>query len=162
MLFIAHVYRPLWDSIGTSGIISLLQCNDIIESHLASIHLSRETITEGQLILARAGLFDLDESLVAQMSVCAKHRHTYGKFWRPRAACQYPAHRGRPGRSQKRAKSRYSVNLEMAKAIKCMVFLFKSAQVRTTNCNFLTHLLLHNTGVKTFHRFSLQNSLPQF
>ena len=162
MLFIAHVYRPLWDSIGPSGIISLLQCNDSIDSHLASIHLSRETIAEGQLILARAGLFDLDKSLVAQMSVCAKHRHTYGKFWQPRTACQYPAHQGRPGRSQKGAKSRYSVNLGMAKAIKSIVFLFKSVQVRTTNCNFLTHLLLHNTGVKTFHRFSLQNSLPQF
>ena len=23
------------------------------------------------------------------------------------------------------------------------------------------HLLLHNTGVKTFHRFSLQTGLPQ-
>ena len=43
-----------------------------------------------------------------------------------------------------------------------MVFLFKSVQVRTTNCNFLTHLLLHNTGIKTFHRLSLQNRLPQF
>ena len=105
------------DSRGTSGIFSLLQCTDSIESHLATIHLSRETITEGQLILARAGLFDLDESLVAQMFVCAKHRHTYGKFWRPRTACQYPAHQGRPGRSHKGAKSRYSVNLEMAKAI---------------------------------------------
>ena len=93
------------DSRGTSGIISLLQCNDPIESRLASIHLSRETITEGQLILARAGLFDLDESLVAQMSACTKHRHTYGTFWRPRTACQYPEHQGRPGGSQKGAKS---------------------------------------------------------
>ena len=105
------------DSRGISGIFSLPQCTDSIESHLASIHLSRETITEGQLILARAGLFNLDESVVSQMSVCAKHRHTYGKFWRPRTTCQYPAHQGRPGWSQRGAKSRYSVNLEMAKAI---------------------------------------------
>ena len=115
VLSIAPVYRPLWGH--KRDIISLLQCNDSIDSHLASIHLSRENITEGQLILARAGLFDLDESRVAQMSVCAKHRHTYGKFWRPRTACQYPAHQGRLGRSQKGAKGRYSVNLEMAKAI---------------------------------------------
>ena len=105
------------DSRGISGIFSLLQCTDSIESHLASIHLSRQTITEGQLILARTGLFYLDEPVVAEMSVCAKHRHTYGKFWRPRTACQYPAHQGRPGRSQRGATSRYSVNLEMAKAI---------------------------------------------
>jgi len=106
VLSIAHVYRPLWEFKRNMGIVSLRQCNDSIESHLASIHLSRETITEGQLILARAGLFDLDESVIAQMSVCAKHRHTYGEFCRPRTACQYPAHHGRPGRSQKGAKSR--------------------------------------------------------
>lgn len=46
--------------------------------------------------------------------------------------------------------------------IKCMVFLFKSVQVGTTNSDFLTHLLLHTTGVKTFYRFSFQNSSPQF
>ena len=102
---------------GNSGLFCLLECNDSVESHLASIHLSQENISEGDLILARAGLFDLDESVVANMWICAKHRHTYGKCWRPIASCQYPAHRGRAGKSQKRAKSRYSVNLEMAKAI---------------------------------------------
>ena len=93
---------------------SLLQCTDSIENHLAFIHVPRKTITEGQLILARAGLCDLDESILMQMSACAKHRHTYEEFWRPRTACQYPALQGCPGRSQKEAKSRYSVNLEMA------------------------------------------------
>ena len=105
------------DSRGISGFFNLLHCTESIESHLASVHLSRETITEGELILARAGLFDLEQTVVEQMSVCAKHRHTLGKFWRPRTACQYPAHQGRPGRSQKGAKSRYSVTLEMSKAI---------------------------------------------
>ena len=57
-----------------SGIFSLLQCTDYIESHLASIHLSQENITEGKLILARAGLFDLDKLLVTEMSIYAKHR----------------------------------------------------------------------------------------
>ena len=35
------------DSRLTLDILSLLQCTDSIESHLACIHLSRETITEG-------------------------------------------------------------------------------------------------------------------
>lgn len=105
------------DSRGISGLFPLPECTDSIESHLSLIHLSRENITEGELILARAGLFDLDESVVAQMVVCAKHRHTYGKFWRPRTACQYPVHKGRSGKNQKGAKSRYSVSLEMSKAI---------------------------------------------
>ena len=105
------------DSRGISVLFRLPECTESIESHLASIHLSRENIKEGALILARAGLFDLDESVVAQMVVCAKHRHTYRKFWRPRTACQYPVHKGWPGRNQKGAQSRYSVSLEMSKAI---------------------------------------------
>ena len=102
---------------GISGLFPLPECTDSIESHLSLIHLSRENITEGELILARAGIFDLDESVVAQMVVCAKHRHTYGKFWRPRTACQYPVLKGRSGKNQKGAKRRYSVSLEMSKAI---------------------------------------------
>ena len=65
---------------GISGIFRLLDCKDWIESHLASIHLSRESISEGKPILARSGIFDFDESVVEQMSVCAMHRHNYGKF----------------------------------------------------------------------------------
>ena len=105
------------DSRGVSGLFNLPQCTDSVESHLSSIHLSRENVTEGELILARDGFFDLEESVVTEMWVCAKHRHTYGKFWRPRTACQYPAH---PGSDHKGAKSRYSVNLEMSKAISRM------------------------------------------
>ena len=96
---------------------NLLQCTDSVESHLSLIHLSKESVTEGELILARAGLFDIDDSVMAKMLVCAKHRHTYGKFWRQRSACQYPTH---PGSDSKGAKSQYSVNLEMSKAISKM------------------------------------------
>ena len=88
-----------------------------LESHLSSIHLSRENVTEGQIILAKAGFFDLEESVVTEMWVCAKHRYTNRKFWRSRTECQYPAH---PGSDHKGAKSRYSVNLEMSKAISRM------------------------------------------
>ena len=109
--------RNCGDSRGVSGLFSLLQCTDSIESHLASIHLSRENVTEGKLILARAGFFDLDESVIAKMTVCAKHRHSYGKFWRPRTSCLYPSHQGRPRRGQQGAKSWRSVNLNMSKAI---------------------------------------------
>ena len=109
--------RNCGDSRGVSGQFSLLQCTDSVESHLASIHLSWENITEGQLILARAGLFDLDESVIAKMTVCAKHRHSYGKFWRQKTSCLYPSHQGRPRRGQQGARSRYSVNFTMSKEI---------------------------------------------
>ena len=116
--FLSHsLETSCGDSRGVSGLFNLLQCTDSVESHLSLIHLSKESVTEGELILARAGLFDIDDSAMAKMLVCAKHRHTYGKFWRQRSACQYPTH---PGSDSKGAKSRYSVNLEMSKAISKM------------------------------------------
>ena len=43
---------------------------------------------------------------------------------------QYPALHGRPGRSQTGAKSRYSVNLEMAKAVYLNVWCSHSSRFR--------------------------------
>ena len=40
------------------------------------------------------------------MWVCAKQRHSYGKFWRQSTTCQYPTH---PGSDSKGVKSQYSV-----------------------------------------------------
>ena len=65
-----------------------------------------------------------------------------------------PALQGRPGRSQKGPKSRYSVNLEMAKAVYSNAWCSHSSRFRCVHvpCNFLTHILLHHIGVETFHR----------
>ena len=116
--FLSHsLETSCGDSWGVSGLFNLLQCTDSVESHLSLIHLSKESVTDRELIQARARLFDKEDSVLAKMLVCAKHRHTYGKFWRQRSACQYPTH---PGSDSKGAKSRYSVNLEMSKAISKM------------------------------------------
>ena len=40
----------------------LTKCKDDIQGHLSSFHLSWENIEEYELILARAGLFDIPES----------------------------------------------------------------------------------------------------
>ncbi|KAL9962229.1 hypothetical protein ACROYT_G031311 [Oculina patagonica] len=135
------------DSRGVSRLFCLLECDEPIDSHLASIHLSQENITEWQIILARAGFFDLEESVVEKMTVYAKHRHTYGKFWRPRTAFLYPAHQGRPRRNQQGAKSRYSVNLEMSKAIQKMYGVFvQVGSVICINCRNQ-----YNVSVKEMH-----------
>ena len=89
--FLSHS-RICGDSRGISGFFNLLHFTESTESHLASAHLSRENIMEGELILARAGLSYLEQTVVEQMSVCSKHKHTFGKFWCPKTACQYPAH----------------------------------------------------------------------
>ena len=51
---------------GVSGLFNLPQSTDSIESHLCLIYLSKESVTEGELIFARAGLFDKEDSVMAK------------------------------------------------------------------------------------------------
>ena len=46
--------------------LNLPQSTDSIKSHLYLIHLSKESSTEGELIFARAGLFDVEDSVMAK------------------------------------------------------------------------------------------------
>ena len=45
---------------------NLPQSTDSIESHLCLIPFSKESVTEGELIFARAGLFDVEDSVMAR------------------------------------------------------------------------------------------------
>ena len=45
------------DSRGACGIVRLSDCNDEIRNHLISCHLSKEALSENEMILARAGFF---------------------------------------------------------------------------------------------------------
>ena len=42
---------------GLSGLVRLSECNDEVKHHLISCHLSKEVLSENELILARIGLF---------------------------------------------------------------------------------------------------------
>ena len=55
---------------GLSGLIRLSECNDKVKNHLISCHLSKEVLSENELILARTGLFHLAQE------------DTWGKRWR--------------------------------------------------------------------------------
>ena len=66
-----------------------------ISNHLRRCHLSREHVTEIDLILARTGLFDLTASKVKEMTVCPKHRNSLGSYWQAPRMCQYPEHTGK-------------------------------------------------------------------
>ena len=90
----------------------LSDCNDEIRNHLISCHLSKEALSENELILA--GFLNLAREDVARMWICFRHRHTLGKFWRSsKVICQYPQHSG----ENKRVKGRDVVNLQMAQDI---------------------------------------------
>ena len=101
------------NSRGVTESVRLEDCNESITNHLNTCHLSRETLTESQLILARAGIFDFPVSKLSETMICPKHRHTLGKYWKQRRPCQYPTHKG----GKKAVKTRDVVNVAMEKEI---------------------------------------------
>ena len=56
----------------------LNSCNADISLHLVNHHLSRENVCEMALILARAGLLELSDDQIKNMTVCPDHRYTLG------------------------------------------------------------------------------------
>ena len=102
---------------GVTESVCLEDCTDNISSHLNSCHLSWERLTECELILTRAGIFDLPvSSKLSEMMICPKHRHSLGKHWKQKKPCQYPKHRG----GNKAIKTRNVINIKMAKEIKML------------------------------------------
>ena len=43
----------------------------------------------------RAGLYCLGEKNIEGMTVCPRHRHAFGTFWRSPTTFQYPKHAGK-------------------------------------------------------------------
>jgi hypothetical protein len=43
----------------------------------------------------RAGLYCVGEKNIEGMTVCPRHRHAFGKFWRSPTTFQYPEHAGK-------------------------------------------------------------------
>ena len=97
--------------------VCLEDCTDNISSHLNSCHLSWERLTEYELILTRAGIFDLPvSSKFSEMMISPKHRHSLGKHWKQTRPCQYSKHHG----GNKAIKTRNVINIKMAKEIKML------------------------------------------
>ena len=69
---------------GKEELASLGECKDNISGHLASCHLSRESLLEFQLILARSGLNNVSADQFSHMKICPKHRNQIEKFTKGR------------------------------------------------------------------------------
>ena len=106
-----HEY--IMDSRGVTESVRLEDCNESITNHLNTCHLSLETLTESQRILARAGIFDFPVSKLSETMIYPKHRHTLRKYWKQWRPCQYPTHKG----GKKAVKTRDVVNVAMTKEI---------------------------------------------
>ena len=80
---------------GGADFVCLNSCNADISSHLMNHHLSRENVCEMDLILARAGLLELTDDQIKNMTVFPVLRCTLGKYWQAAKTCQYPKHHGK-------------------------------------------------------------------
>ena len=98
---------------GEGKIILLHECVHEMSNHLRRCHLSRENVTQIDLILARAGLFDLSASKVKRMTVCPKHRNNLDRYWQSSRTCQYPEH----ARKFKKTEEGIVINLKTSKEI---------------------------------------------
>jgi len=82
-----------------------------IKPHLKRLNVAQKCVaSEGELILARAGLFDGD---VGGFTICPKHRDDLGTEWKPTRKCQHPLH-GTKTRKPERGRG---VNLKLSKEI---------------------------------------------
>ena len=80
---------------GRSDYVSLMDCNDDMTNHLSVCHLTKSSLKEHKVKLARAGIFRWAEGKVKQMVICPEHRDHYRKYWRSATTCQHPGHKGK-------------------------------------------------------------------
>ena len=64
---------------GFTDFVALNSCNDDVSSHLIDHHLSRESASERELILARVGLLVITEEQMENMTAFPAYRYTLGK-----------------------------------------------------------------------------------
>ena len=107
---------------------------------MISYHLSKEVLSENELILARTGLFHLTQEDKQKMWICYRHRHTLGKFWRSaKATCQYPDHDG----VRKRIQGRDVITLHMSKDIQKMFGVIISVESGSLQKYFLLSIFIY-------------------
>ena len=94
-----------------TGFYTLNSCLKDIKPHLKRLNVAQKCVaSEGELILARAGLFDGD---VSGFTICPTHRNDLGIEWKPTRKCQHPLH-GTKTRKPERGRG---VNLKLSKEI---------------------------------------------
>ena len=94
---------------GKNEFFPLSTCSKDIKSHLRQLKVAQTSVvSEKDLILARAGFFDLEGN---DMTVCPQHRAALGTWWRPIHKCYHPLH------GNKRRKPERGASLLMCKDI---------------------------------------------
>ena len=71
---------------GQDNLERLSNCNQDVSAHLRRYHLSKESLSEYDLILLRAEFLNVATSQLENMLVCSRHRGNLGVHWRGRTA----------------------------------------------------------------------------
>ena len=99
---------------GSTDSVALNSCDGDIRLHLTNHHLSRENTSEMDRILARAGLSEITEEQIKNMTVCPAHRYALGKYWQAPKTRQYPSHHGK----KTAITGTHFINFKLAREIK--------------------------------------------
>ena len=87
-----------------SDVVSLSTCTKSVHHHLLQHGLSSSkdwgkssNITEYELILNRAGMFDVSPSACQEMKICGNHRSSLSTMWHGvrKRSCSFPDHHGK-------------------------------------------------------------------
>ena len=107
----------------STNVLPLDACKEDITPHLLGLGVSSKRgwrsegieITEKELILNRAGHFDLSQDRVAAMTICPKHRRDLTVDWRGRksSTCCYPSHEGQRKQVKDPRRVNYATSTEI-------------------------------------------------
>ena len=145
---------------GLSGLVRLSKCIDEVEQHLTSCHLSKEVLSENEPILARTGQFHHAWEDKQKISICYRHRHTLGRFWRSaKVTCQYPGHAG----VRKRIQGRDVITLQMSQDIQKLFedILFQLDQVAVSYI-FCYIFLSRDISARKEKKLLIRLGLPKY
>ena len=103
--------------------------------------LPRENVCEMDLVLAGAGLLELTDDQIKNMTVCPVHHYTLGKYWQAPKTCQYPKHH----RKKMAIARTHVINFKTAREIKNIfgVKPFPLACISTIRLATITVLFVH-------------------
>lgn len=124
-----------------SKIVTLSSCSRDVSSHLYSLGLvtkrsveKQTPVSEVELILNRAGMFDTTPGTIADLTICPRHRYQLTFNWQgtKSTSCAYPTHKS----SGKKAKTRRT-----NKTISEEIHKFHSAVVPIGSCKYSCFIL---------------------
>lgn len=129
------LHTPCGSSRDKESHVFLSECNADISAHLLSCHLSKcGDVTEAELIMARVGISGMSATQLTHITICSRHRHSLGRFWRAPKSCQYPGHTGKVTSLA----GKHVINFQMADEI-CFLFGKTITAVGSRKCNIFSN-----------------------